>query len=95
MCNFRLACRESTRLVDPHHYRYEDLDSESILLLEDGHCLRDHALSACRIRSLKSKRHTRIRVIRIPASMYYSLIESFPDRFTALPVGTEIRITDA
>lgn len=27
----------------------EHLQSEDLLLLEDGHCLRDHALSACRV----------------------------------------------
>ena len=27
----------------------KDLDSERLLLLEEGHCLRDHALSACKI----------------------------------------------
>ena len=29
--------------------KYEDIVSEKLLLLEDGHCLRDHALDACRI----------------------------------------------
>jgi LysR family transcriptional regulator, hydrogen peroxide-inducible genes activator len=27
----------------------EKIDSDSLLLLEDGHCLRDHAIAACRI----------------------------------------------
>jgi len=65
---FLLACHESTRLVDPHHYRYEDLQGESILLLDDGHCLRDHALSACRIRGLD-------KVSRFSASSLLTLIE--------------------
>jgi LysR family hydrogen peroxide-inducible transcriptional activator len=65
---FLLACQESTRLVDPHHYRYEDLQGESILLLDDGHCLRDHALSACRIRGLD-------KVSRFSASSLLTLIE--------------------
>ncbi len=47
---FRLACREGSKLVDPQHYSVEGLPPESVLLLEDGHCLRDHALSACEIR---------------------------------------------
>jgi LysR family hydrogen peroxide-inducible transcriptional activator len=29
----------------------EDLADENLLLLEDGHCLRDHALSICRMRT--------------------------------------------
>ncbi|HEU4838095.1 MAG TPA: LysR substrate-binding domain-containing protein, partial [Micavibrio sp.] len=30
-----------------------DLRGEKLLLLEDGHCLRDHALDACRLESVK------------------------------------------
>lgn len=29
--------------------RTENLDSEQLLLLEEGHCLRDHALAACKL----------------------------------------------
>ncbi|MGB5739184.1 MAG: LysR substrate-binding domain-containing protein, partial [Woeseia sp.] len=47
---FYLAYRQGTDRVDPDNYRYNRLHADSILLLEDGHCLRDHALSACRIR---------------------------------------------
>ena len=47
---FRLACREGSERVDPRNYRFSRLQQGSVLLLEDGHCLRDHALSACRIR---------------------------------------------
>jgi LysR family hydrogen peroxide-inducible transcriptional activator len=48
---FCLAYREGTTRVDPQNYRINLLDADSILLLEDGHCLRDHALSACEIRN--------------------------------------------
>jgi LysR family hydrogen peroxide-inducible transcriptional activator len=48
---FCLAYREGTTRVDPDNYRINLLDADSILLLEDGHCLRDHALSACEIRN--------------------------------------------
>ena len=37
--------------MDPENYRFSRLDADSILLLEDGHCLRDHALAACKIRN--------------------------------------------
>ena len=47
---FRLACRAGSERVDPQNYRFSRLQQGSVLLLEDGHCLRDHALSACRIR---------------------------------------------
>lgn len=47
---FRLACRRGTRLVDPVNYRYNRLDREAVLLLEEGHCLRDHAIAACSLK---------------------------------------------
>lgn len=54
--NFCLASRKGSRRVDPENYSYSRLDSDSILLLEDGHCLRDHALSACKIRNSQKVR---------------------------------------
>ncbi len=65
---FRLACRAGTERVDPENYRFSRLDSDSILLLEDGHCLRDHALAACKIRSTRKVR-------RFGASSLLTLIE--------------------
>ena len=41
---------------------------DSILLLEDGHCLRDHALDACRIRNSQ-------KIQRFGASSLLTLIE--------------------
>ena len=56
---FHLAYRQGTTLVDPRNYRPNRLQAESVLLLEDGHCLRQHALKACRIRNLnKVNRYT-------------------------------------
>ena len=65
---FRLACREGTRRVDPEHYRFSRLQQESVLLLEDGHCLRDHALAACRIRQQE-------KVSRFAASSLLTLVQ--------------------
>jgi len=48
---FCLATRKGTSRVDPENYRFDRLAADSILLLEDGHCLRDHALAACQIRN--------------------------------------------
>lgn len=47
---FRLAARKGTQLLDPENYQPSKLAAESVLLLEDGHCLRDHAISACKLR---------------------------------------------
>ena len=49
--HFSLICHKDTTLIDPKNYSLAKLPKESILLLEDGHCLRDHALSACKIRN--------------------------------------------
>jgi LysR family transcriptional regulator, hydrogen peroxide-inducible genes activator len=65
---FALAYREGTERVDPDHYRYSRLDADSVLLLEDGHCLRDHALDACKIRNTQKIR-------RIAANSVLTLIE--------------------
>ncbi len=65
---FCLACRQGTERVDPENYRFSRLDADSILLLEDGHCLRDHALAACRIRNTQ-------KVQRFAASSLLTLVE--------------------
>jgi LysR family hydrogen peroxide-inducible transcriptional activator len=65
---FRLAARLGTKRVDPENYRYSRLDAESVLLLEDGHCLRDHALAACKIRNTE-------KVSRFAASSLLTLVE--------------------
>jgi LysR family hydrogen peroxide-inducible transcriptional activator len=46
---FYLAAPPGHPLVMQKAVRTEDLDGASLLLLEDGHCMRDHALDACRL----------------------------------------------
>lgn len=65
---FYLACHEQTQWLNPEKYSLRKLKPESILLLEDGHCLRDHALSACKIRNQDA-------VSRFNASSLMTLIE--------------------
>lgn len=53
---FYIACPEKTwRGKNPATLR--DLENQHLLLLEEGHCLRDHALAACRFRA-KAGRET-------------------------------------
>ncbi|PWQ99801.1 hydrogen peroxide-inducible genes activator [Leucothrix pacifica] len=66
--HFLLACHKDTRFLDPTCYNFHSLPDESVLLLEDGHCLRDHALSACKIQNQET-------VSRFAASSLYTLIE--------------------
>jgi len=65
---FCLAYRQGTDRVDPENYRFNRLEADSVLLLEDGHCLRDHALAACKIRDAGKVR-------RFAASSLLTLIE--------------------
>ena len=65
---FQLACREGTDRVDPENYRFTRLDADSILLLEDGHCLREHALAACKLKNTEKVR-------RFAATSLLTLVE--------------------
>jgi LysR family hydrogen peroxide-inducible transcriptional activator len=65
---FLLAAHRRTSLVDPDNYRYNRLHADSVLLLEEGHCLREHAIDACRIRSSE-------KVSRFAATSLLTLIE--------------------
>jgi len=66
--HFLLACHKDTHFLNPKDYCFEKLPNESVLLLEDGHCLRDHALSACKLQNQET-------VSRFAASSLYTLIE--------------------
>lgn len=54
---FRLAYSGSSSIVDEKTLDFDSLPDESLLLLDDGHCLRDHALAGCRLKNHK-KIHT-------------------------------------
>ncbi|MEQ9504679.1 MAG: hydrogen peroxide-inducible genes activator [Hyphomonas sp.] len=47
---FLLAAPASHPLARKNGLSPEDLNGEDLLLLEDGHCLREHALSMCRLK---------------------------------------------
>jgi LysR family hydrogen peroxide-inducible transcriptional activator len=65
---FRLAAHDGTTLVNPEHFRFNRLTAEVVLMLEDGHCMRDHALDACKIRNSE-------KVSRFAATSLLTLIE--------------------
>lgn len=48
---FMLVAPADHKLVQSAELAASDLADEDVLLLEDGHCLRDHALSVCRLPS--------------------------------------------
>jgi LysR family transcriptional regulator, hydrogen peroxide-inducible genes activator len=51
---FQLVSRRDDPLAATDHLSSRHLDDAKLLLLRDGHCLRDHVLSAC---SVGAKRH--------------------------------------
>ncbi len=65
---FLLAFRQGSERVDAGRYQFSRLDPNSILLLEDGHCLREHALKACKIRGSD-------KVSRFAATSILTLVE--------------------
>lgn len=48
---FKFACHRHSKLVRPPIADYDDLPDGSILLLEEGHCLRQHAIDACKLKN--------------------------------------------
>ncbi|MFM2318406.1 MAG: hypothetical protein RLZZ215_1027 [Pseudomonadota bacterium] len=66
--HFYLACRENTQHLNPSYYEIEKLEPETVLLLEDGHCLRDHALSACHLQDIE-------KISRFAASSLLTLVQ--------------------
>jgi LysR family hydrogen peroxide-inducible transcriptional activator len=56
---FVLALPESHRLAARTQVRTSDLDEETLLLLEDGHCLRDQALAVCARSGVREKQDFR------------------------------------
>lgn len=51
---FLFLCPEDHPLAKRNDLTPDLLKNEEVLLLEDGHCLRDHALAACRLPSKRS-----------------------------------------
>lgn len=50
---FHLAFQRESKLVNSGKIDFDKLPDESLLLLDDGHCLRDHALAGCRLKNHK------------------------------------------
>jgi LysR family transcriptional regulator, hydrogen peroxide-inducible genes activator len=55
---FRLACPLDHPLAARTNIRLRDLPRGKLLLMEEGHCMRDQAIALCKVRRLDS--HTRV-----------------------------------
>ena len=53
----QLAYKKNSSIISADLIDFDQLPDESLLLLDDGHCLRDHALAGCRLKDHK-KLHT-------------------------------------
>jgi LysR family hydrogen peroxide-inducible transcriptional activator len=91
--DFVVACPKGHK--HPKAYKTEDLAGEKLLLLEDGHCLRDHALSACKIRLPRQRKTFSATslptLIQMVASGYgITLLPEMAGKKGALPSNLEL-----
>jgi len=92
---FHLACHEHSSLIEADNPDFDALPDESLLLLDDGHCLRDHALAGCRLKSHR-KIHTfganslQMLIRMVDNDLGVTLV---PDMALELLAGTNIRTT--
>jgi LysR family hydrogen peroxide-inducible transcriptional activator len=87
---FTLAVPANHPLADRERVRMEDIKDETLLLLEDGHCLRDHALSVCsrvRVNQAQDYRATSLETLRQMVAAGHGLT-LLPELAAAAPVGT-------
>ncbi|MGC3981106.1 MAG: LysR substrate-binding domain-containing protein [Steroidobacteraceae bacterium] len=89
--DFMIALPKGHRLADKATVKLEDLRQDSLLLLEDGHCLRDQALEICSkgdVEEDQDYRATSLETLRqmVAAGMGVTLL---PQLSTSGPFGNE------
>lgn len=87
---FTLAVPASHPLASHDRIRVEDLRGETLLLLEDGHCLRDQALEVCgrvRVNEPQDYRATSLETLRQMVAAGHG-ITLLPELAADAPVGT-------
>ncbi|HEX5648487.1 MAG TPA: LysR substrate-binding domain-containing protein [Steroidobacteraceae bacterium] len=87
---FTLAVPASHPLADHERIRIDDLRGETLLLLEDGHCLRDQALEVCsriRVNEAQDYRATSLETLRQMVAAGHG-ITLLPELAAETPVGT-------
>jgi LysR family hydrogen peroxide-inducible transcriptional activator len=98
---FALAVPGSHRLAERKRVGVEDLEDETLLLLEDGHCLRDQALEVCSrvdVHEPQDYRATSLETLRQMVAAGHG-VTLLPQLAVAAPLnvtlGLEIRPFDA
>jgi LysR family hydrogen peroxide-inducible transcriptional activator len=87
---FTLAVPASHALADHDRIKLDDLRGETLLLLEDGHCLRDQALEVCsriRVNEAQDYRATSLETLRQMVAAGHG-ITLLPELAAETPVGT-------
>lgn len=87
---FVLAVPASHALAERDRVKVEDLRGETLLLLEDGHCLRDQALEVCsrvRVSEEQDYRATSLETLRQMVAAGHG-ITLLPELAAETPVGT-------
>jgi LysR family hydrogen peroxide-inducible transcriptional activator len=87
---FVLAMPANHPLADRERLKIEDIRGETLLLLEDGHCLRDQALDVCsrvRVHEDQDYRATSLETLRQMVAAGHG-ITLLPELASASPVGT-------
>ena len=87
---FMLAVPASHPLAERDRVKVEDLRGETLLLLEDGHCLRDQALEVCsriRVSEEQDYRATSLETLRQMVAAGHG-ITLLPELAAETPVGT-------
>jgi LysR family hydrogen peroxide-inducible transcriptional activator len=87
---FRLAVPAAHPLADRESVSLQDLQGETLLLLEDGHCLRDQALEVCSrvgVHEAQDYRATSLETLRQMVASGHG-VTLLPDLASASPVGT-------
>jgi len=88
--NFTVAMPSHHPLAKKNHIKLDDLNGEAVLLLEDGHCLRDQALDVCSRVDVKERddyRATSLETLRqmVAAGLGITLL---PELATRGPFGS-------
>jgi LysR family hydrogen peroxide-inducible transcriptional activator len=86
---FTLAVPSDHRLAARERVRLGDLEGETLLLLEDGHCLRDQALEVCshiRVGEEEDYRATSLETLRQMVAAGHG-VTLLPELAAATPVG--------
>ena len=87
---FTVAMPANHPLAERDRVKLEDLRGETLLLLEDGHCLRDQALEVCsriRLNEEQDYRATSLETLRQMVAAGHG-ITLLPELAAASPVGT-------